>query len=224
MSWTLRLLLEQTAHISTDFITLTYSEDRVPDRLDPKHFELYIERLRRDIRAPVRYFCCGEYGGRTTRPHWHVLLFGHNYQRTGLFHAPEHWPHGHLWAEEFNQTTAAYVARYNLKTSSFEDKPQIIRASRRPGIGLFQLRSIAAKLSRQVPEMGYYPPLLTYAGRSWWLDRHAYDASVRAYLEAGGFLTSEVPPARDELDLADVRGINVDKEVMSWSRSQKGKL
>jgi len=223
MSWTLRLLLEQTAHISTDFITLTYSEDRVPDRLDPKHFELYIERLRRDIRAPVRYFCCGEYGGKTMRPHWHVLLFGHRYPARGLFHAENHWEHGHLFSEEFNQTTAAYVARYNLKTCSFEDKPQILRMSRRPGIGLDQLRSIAAKFARAIPQMAYYPPILNFAGRSWWLDRHAYDSSVTAYLEAGGHLTSELPPPPDMLP-HNVDARSVDREVMSWARSQKGKL
>jgi len=224
MSWTVRLLLEKSAHIFTDFITLTYSEDRVPDRLDPKHFERYIARLRKDTPGSVRYFCCGEYGGKTLRPHWHVLLFGHQYRSRGLFHAERHWEHGHLWSDEFNQTTAAYVARYSLKTSSIDDKPQIIRMSRRPGIGMSQIRTIAMNLAKQVPEMPYYPPLLTYAGRSWWLDRHAYEVSVTSFLEAGGHLTSEVPPPPDYTLPDGIRSHPVDKEVMSWVRSQKGKL
>lgn len=222
MSWTLRLLLEKSAHTFTDFITLTYSEEAVGDRLNPHHFELFIKRLRSDIPARVRYFCCGEYGGKTLRPHWHVLLFGHQFQQRGLCHVSQ-WEHGHCWTDEFNQTTAAYVARYHLKNHSYEDKPQIIRMSRRPGIGLSQLRSIASKFARSVPTMPYYPPLLTYAGRSWWLDRHAYESSVNAYLNAGGFLTSEVPPQRDMLE-PGVDARNVDREVMSWVRSQKGKL
>lgn len=223
MSWTLRLLLEKTAHTSTDFITLTYSEDRVPDRLDPTHFERYIARLRKDTPGRVRYFCCGEYGGRTLRPHWHVLLFGHQYRERGLFHATKHWEHGHLWSDEVNQTTAAYVARYSLKTSSVENMPQVIRMSRRPGIGMKQLRDIAKHLAGRFPEMAYYPPLLTCFGRSWWMDRHAYESSVNAYLAVGGHLTSEVPPPRDLLP-SGVDSISVDKEVMAWTRSQKGKL
>ena len=35
----------------------------------------FIKRLRARVGAPIRYFACGEYGDKFSRPHYHVIFF-----------------------------------------------------------------------------------------------------------------------------------------------------
>lgn len=77
--WTARLLLESRCHDECCFLTLTYSSDKVPvdESLDPGHHQLFLKRLRRKLEpAKISYYLVGEYGSRTDRPHYHVVLFG----------------------------------------------------------------------------------------------------------------------------------------------------
>lgn len=218
MSWTLRLLLEKVEHTSTSFVTLTYDPDHCPRSLIGEHFDQFMKALRRASPARVRYFTCGEYGGKTGRPHWHVLLFGMNFKQKGLFNI-DLWPHGLVYNGEISQNSAAYVSRYVLKSSNPDPwKEQVIRMSRRPGIGMRSLRSIAAVTARKVPHMPFYPPVLSYDKRHWWLDRHAYEASVKAYLDAGGHLTDESAPCNPMLDSASPPSYPIDSIVQRWAR------
>lgn len=210
--------MEQTEHVFTDFITLTYSPEFCPEKLDATHFDAFIRRLRKSIPARVRYFCCGEYGGKTMRPHWHVLLFGHRLPQRGLHTVPE-WPMGHVFTGELERRSAQYVARYALKTSGGDD--YLVRMSRRPGIGMRALRFCAAHIAHEVPEMEYFPPVMNFRKRSWWLDRHAYDACVKAYEDAGGVLTHQSAPCRDELDLKSVMSLPVDGAAREYMQRIK---
>lgn len=218
MSWTLRLLLEKSEHTSTSFLTLTYAPETCPQRLIVDHFTQFIKVLRRAIPGTVRYFCCGEYGGKTGRPHWHVLLYGVNFPQKGLF-LTDLWPYGHVFNGELTIASAQYVSRYVLKSSNPDPwKEQIIRMSRRPGIGMRSLRSIAAYTARKVPALPFYPPVLSFDKRHWWLDRHAYEASVKAYLVAGGHLVDESAPCNPLLDSASPPSYPVDAIVQRWAR------
>jgi len=217
MSWTLRLLLEMTEHEHTDFLTLTYKPDTCPEKLEEEHFTRFIRALRRSTPTRVRYFCCGEYGGKTGRPHWHVLLFGHRLPVRGLS-AIEQWPHGHVYTGEIERASAQYVCRYTLKSAMKDDKPQVIRMSRRPGLGLTTLRSIATQMATKIPDMDYYPPVMTYQRRTWWLDRRAYASCVDAYLNAGGVLSFDVAPCNDLLDDQQPRALPIDAIVRDWVR------
>lgn len=223
MSWTLRLLLEKTEHTSTDFVTLTYRSVTETERLDYTHFEKFIKQLRRSTGKRVRYFCCGEYGGKTSRPHWHVMLYGHRLPARGL-QVIEPWPHGHVFTGEIEPGSAQYVCRYVLKSAMKSDLEQIIRMSRRPGIGLSTIRKIGLKLSKMVPEMEYMNPVLVWDKKSYWLDRHAYDALVNSYVGGGGYLTYEHAPNNDALDDLSIRGLPVDSVVRSWMRQTRGKI
>jgi len=68
------------------FITLTYSNEYLPlnekgfPTLRKQDFQLFMKRLRslldaRNIEHSLRYFVCGEYGSKTKRPHYHLLLW-----------------------------------------------------------------------------------------------------------------------------------------------------
>lgn len=89
--WTTRLILEMLSHDAGMgiFLTLTYSEDYCPvtdtgfRTLSKRDLQLFMKRFRINLERskkrsyPIRFYACGEYGSRgTTRPHYHILLFG----------------------------------------------------------------------------------------------------------------------------------------------------
>lgn len=84
--WAFRLMQEERKADSSLFITLTYATKNVPitrrgnQSLWKRDLQLFFKRLRKahseshKIRS-IRYLACGEYGGRTRRPHYHIILF-----------------------------------------------------------------------------------------------------------------------------------------------------
>lgn len=82
-NWTNRMMYESAASgYKGSFITLTYSDEYVPDSLQKSAVQKFIKRLRnvkRDFGIPLprfKYFFCGERGSQFGRPHYHGLLFG----------------------------------------------------------------------------------------------------------------------------------------------------
>ena len=113
------------------FITLTYSDENNPITLQKRDLQLFIKRLRKRI-APVKvkYFACGEYGDKTLRPHFHLILFGYDFpdklyfskSRKGkeIFISAELadlWPLGHHTIQEVNISTCIYTALYTAKNT-----------------------------------------------------------------------------------------------------------
>ena len=43
--------------------------------LDKKDIQLFMKRLRKNEPLKLKYYCAGEYGGKTFRPHYHMILF-----------------------------------------------------------------------------------------------------------------------------------------------------
>lgn len=87
--WALRAVHESRDHAQNCMICLTYDQylrdssgkivgERVSDfSVNKRDLQLFIKRLRKyfsDLR--IKYIACAEYGKRTHRPHYHVLLFG----------------------------------------------------------------------------------------------------------------------------------------------------
>jgi hypothetical protein len=61
------------------FLTLTYNDESLPanESLVKEHLQLFIKRLRKFIEPKkIKYFGCGEYGDKTDRPHYHVIVIG----------------------------------------------------------------------------------------------------------------------------------------------------
>lgn len=160
--WAVRLLHEKELHERTCFLTLTYSNNKLPPdgSLQVKHFQDFMKRLRRGSSSPLRFFHCGEYGEKTGRPHYHVILFGEDFsadrypvEKTPngdqLYASPrlsETWGMGDELQQKIGDVTfesAAYVARYCLKKVTGKNaaqhygdkKPEYVTMSRRPGIG-----------------------------------------------------------------------------------------
>lgn len=75
-----RIILEAAMHEQNSFLTLTYSEEQLPEggTLVPRHLQLFFKKLRKISEpARLRFFAVGEYGTRTQRPHYHCTLFGY---------------------------------------------------------------------------------------------------------------------------------------------------
>ena len=128
--WAVRCMHEASLHDTNCFITLTYSSDHLPsdNSLNYRHFQLFMKRLRKYAKVPVRFYMCGEYGEMGERPHYHACLFGYSFSDLQLVNvspagSPIYrsavleslWTFGFSSIGEVTFESAAYVARYIMK-------------------------------------------------------------------------------------------------------------
>lgn len=142
--WIFRLLCEFYANKLALFVTLTYDEKHLPystqvgedtiffsiDGRYPgkdvngyvpsvckRDVQLFIKRLRKSIEPEkCRYFVTAEYGTKTKRPHYHMLLFLQTYEREKYYNAVENaWPFGHVDFGDCEPASIAYCTKYCLK-------------------------------------------------------------------------------------------------------------
>lgn len=160
LSWSVRCQHEAQLYRDNSFVTLTYDDQHLPvDRsLEYPHVQKFLKRLRWHAQLRrVRFFCAGEYGEQTERPHYHLLLFNWDFadkSRIGkaLFRSAlleDLWPYGQSSCGSVTPASAAYVSRYSLKkvygqraTDHYVDpstgvfrRPEFCTMSRRPGLG-----------------------------------------------------------------------------------------
>ena len=121
---------EASEHDRNCFLTLTYSDEHLPEdgSLDLRHWQLFAKRMRKRV-GPFRFFHCGEYGDRFGRPHYHALIFGQDFREdrepygrsgSGMRYdvsptLTELWQKGHATIGELTWQSAAYTARYVMK-------------------------------------------------------------------------------------------------------------
>lgn len=80
-SWSFRLSQEGRIATSVSFVTLTYNPEHVPltqsllPTLCKRSLQLFLKRLRKHNRTNIKYFAVGEYGSKSYRPHYHIILF-----------------------------------------------------------------------------------------------------------------------------------------------------
>lgn len=199
--WTHRILLESKCHARSIFVTLTYSSDHVPSdgSLQPEHVRDFLKRFRKAISpARVRFFAVGEYGDRTFRPHYHLVLFGVGLDSLGDLQ--KCWAFGFVDIRELSPELAQYCAGYTTKKLTRKDdirlggrSPEFARMSLKPGIGALAVPSIVDALTTyhgasELVATGDAPSVL----------RHG-----KKLLPLGRYLRRKV---RQELDFSDVSG------------------
>lgn len=121
---------EAKTHEDNCFITLTYDEENLPhDRsLKLSHWQNFMKRLRHHAAKPgIKFFHCGEYGEENKRPHYHALIFGHDFPDRKLWKVRDDitvdssnilddlWGFGFTTVGNVTWESAAYCARYALK-------------------------------------------------------------------------------------------------------------
>lgn len=128
--WAVRCMHEASLWEDNCFITLTYATEHLPPTgsLEVSHFQKFMKRLRKSYPGKtIRFYHCGEYGDKNGRPHYHALIFNHQFEdlvewpnRNGSkLYVSEKltklWPYGFSTIGELNYDTASYVARYVMK-------------------------------------------------------------------------------------------------------------
>lgn len=125
-SWVVRL---QHQYISCKqkalFLTLTYNDDNLPlnSTLVKKDIQDFIKRYRKhynDIK--IKYFAVGEYGSKTMRPHYHIIIFGINsFNNKFLNNRMANMVSNYIWKKGFchigdvNEKTIRYCSKYVMK-------------------------------------------------------------------------------------------------------------
>lgn len=194
---TARFLLERNAHPWTSFCTLTIDDDHLEYALGvdaapvwtvrPRTLQSALKRMRHHCSERFRFVGVGEYGTRTGRPHYHLLVFGPHpaVVETALEAA---WPCGHIQVKACDQLAqVAYVAGYTVKKlTKREDErldgnhPEFFRQSLRPAIGhpsLDWLEHLHYTYggAKELAETGDVMRTFRMAGKKWPLDRWARD-------------------------------------------------
>jgi len=122
--WSFRLIKEGERSSSSFFITLTYNTDHVPITpkgfmsLDKRHMQLYFKRLRKyhDKETKIKYYAVGEYGAKTMRPHYHIILFNAKLEYVLKAWAMDGRYMGDYHVGKVTEASIGYTMKYISKT------------------------------------------------------------------------------------------------------------
>lgn len=155
--WSIRIMHEKRYYAESCFISLTFDDQHVPQDygLSVRTLQLFMKKYRRSLTmtmehrrlehshhirrycqhhtTKIRFFGCGEYGDLNGRPHYHAIIFNHDWPDK-VFHSTSDagekiytsealrrlWGNGIVSTQDVTHKSAAYVARYvtkKLKTS-----------------------------------------------------------------------------------------------------------
>ena len=158
--WTFRLMKEAERSRSAYFMTTTYGINRdrdgnalfgeLPDlssdfreTLNPKHHTDFMKRLRKANNKyhdtiPIKYFMCGEYGEKNSRPHYHYIIFNmhHDLASRSLMVGSDIWKKGSVDIASFSVASAAYVVRYIMQDNKHDNNTDRYPAFQRQSNGL----------------------------------------------------------------------------------------
>lgn len=136
-AWSLRLMQEAKVSQSAHFITLTYDTKHAPITnsgfmsLDKRDVQLFFKRLRKspgNSGSKIRYYLAGEYGGKTMRPHYHIILY--NADITTISPA---WEKGHIHYGTVEGASIGYTLKYISKGKTV---PRHAKDDRQPEFAL----------------------------------------------------------------------------------------
>jgi len=178
--WGVRIMNEAQLYQDNMFITLTYDDDHLPidESINVNHFQTFMKKYRNSlntrvynlhtgrnnnitlIKDRIRFFHCGEYGEDDRRPHYHAIIFNHQFGdltkwKENLFLSEKLksiWQNGFISIGNVTIERAQYVAKYIIKKITGKHAqehyshitrygeevsltPEYITMSRRPGIG-----------------------------------------------------------------------------------------
>ena len=128
---------EARLHEHNCSLTLTYDDQHLPagGALNHRDWQLFAKKVRQAF-GPFRFIMCGEYGDLHQRPHYHALIFGHDFTRGAESHRnsrsgipmyrpaelQKHWQHGFCDVQGFTPEMARYVCGYITKKLNTPDQ------------------------------------------------------------------------------------------------------
>lgn len=167
--WSFRLEQELKESISAFFVTLTYNDENLKNSLVKRDIQLFLKRLRKASQAAVlndlppnhilvskkekvsqialkgpnlRYYLVGEYGTKTFRPHYHLILFNLCKEHSSLIE--KSWQMGHVHIGKVTPSSIAYVTKYVITKNEYTWEKEIApfaMMSLKPGLGSNYLKT-----------------------------------------------------------------------------------
>lgn len=159
--WSFRLAQELKDSHNAFFITLTYSDEDLPyEYVDKKtgeiitspvptlekiHFQNFLKKIRTTTKrefptmpVQLRYYCVGEYGTQTQRPHYHAIMFNMRWEYAR--NLSRFWKFGHHHIGQVTDQSIHYVSKYHVDREYWKDdkigrQRSFATMSRKPGIG-----------------------------------------------------------------------------------------
>lgn len=184
-AWLFRFEVELRHSTNPLFVTLTYSDETVPwgngsysdittrkthgyKSLNPRDVQLFMKKLRfhhaKKSKSKLVAFTVGEYGSRTLRPHYHLILLnlttvGQRNLPNGKIHNPllsEAWEHGFDYTLPQTDGSIEYVFKYITKPK--KNPPGTLKTFSRAskGIGAAYLTKEAQLFHLQSPRFSYH--------------------------------------------------------------------
>ena len=114
--WATRCMHESRSYDQNSFITLTYEDQQMPENrsISLRDFQLFMKRFRKSIKQKIKFFHCGEYSPKKTRPvgpfnpweyigegerpHYHSIIFGYDFPDKTLFRlVAKRWHGSDCW-------------------------------------------------------------------------------------------------------------------------------
>ncbi len=168
VEWSERGYLESKNWENNYFLTFTYNEENEFKIINsktnilevlPTEYQKFLKRLRKYYwqhyrHRPIRFIASGEYGEKSGRPHFHLVLYnlpifdlefwgyinGSNLSTSKIIN--KIWGNGHVLIGEVNTKSIGYVVGYTTKKVFNKDKEkfrkkEFFTMSRRPGIGYY---------------------------------------------------------------------------------------
>lgn len=126
--WATRCLHEASTHEKNCFITLTFNEESLNNRinsnpkdvihhdvqsLDQRENQLFMKKLRKKYGSKIKFYHCGEYGDESGRPHYHSLLFNFDFEDKQLL--KENHLGDNLYVSEQLEGTKLFKENYLTK-------------------------------------------------------------------------------------------------------------
>lgn len=135
--WTIRLIEESKNAKFSYFITLTYDDESVDltyGNVSKEHLQLFFKKLRKKLgKNKVRYYAVGEYGTKTYRPHYHLIMVSDIVLDSVL--VGNVWQYGHNFIGTVTPSSMSYVAKYHVNKTDYPaglEKPFVLMSK---GIG-----------------------------------------------------------------------------------------
>lgn len=146
LEWFVRCYFELKNSQNAWFITMTYADEHLPydevsgvPTLLKRDVQLFFKKLRQNLGVKFKYYLVGEYGGKTERPHYHLLLFNADPDIKELtIQLYKSWTYGFIDVKVVKESGINYVLDYIINrfddVHDFRQSPFALM-SKRPPIG-----------------------------------------------------------------------------------------
>lgn len=134
MEWSYRLFVHlRYQSYPSYFLTLTYNDENLPEYgVSPLDVQLFLKRLRHYTDSSISYFLTSEYGSKTSRAHYHAIIFNYKGDPADFEKA---WNKGNIFVGSVTSASIGYVAKYFVQKQDHPESKAENFARMSKGIG-----------------------------------------------------------------------------------------